>query len=257
MKSKVFIVGAGPGDPELLTVKAARLISEADIILHDHLVGSEILRLARPECKMVFVGKQNKNHLVVQEEINTLLVRAAEQYKNVVRLKGGDPFVFGRGGEEEITLNQNNISFETVPGISSSVAGPTYAGIPVTHRNVARSFTVVTGHQAKNHKDTIDWKNYAAVETLVVMMGVSKRDKIASDLISAGRPASEPVAYIEQATTSNQKVIVSTLGEVAKGGVEVKSPAVTVIGPVVHLREQLKWFGDSQVLEENQFIPVV
>lgn len=256
MLGKVYLVGAGPGDVELLTLKAARLLGEADILFHDHLVGSDILKLVNPNCKMVFVGKKNRCHVVKQEETNQLLVEAAKQYKTVVRLKGGDSFVFGRGGEEGLALNENNIEFEIIPGISSSIGAPAYAGIPVTHRKVARSVTIITGHQAKGVKEQLKWGDYAKLETLVILMGVYKRVEIAMGLIAGGRSVHEPVAFIEQATTKNQKVVIATLGEVAAGTVEVQSPAVTVIGEVVKLRNNLKWFKENCAPIENEFTPI-
>lgn len=246
MESKVYIVGAGPGDPELLTLKAHRLISSADIVFYDRLMSKEILEFCKQDCELVFVGKKDKRHFVTQEGTNQLIVDAARKHKVVVRLKGGDPFIFGRGGEEEIELHKQGISFETVPGVSSSVAAPAYAGIPLTHRYVARSFAVVTGHLAKDIKDEIVWSNFVNVDTLVVLMGIRRREQICKDLIGAGRSPDELIAFIENGATPDQRVVVSNLSDVSKGLTDVYPPAIMVIGQVVKFRDQLKWFTESE-----------
>jgi uroporphyrin-III C-methyltransferase len=234
---KVYIVGAGPGDPELLTLKARRIIGEADAILYDRLVSPEILSLTPHHAERIDCGKQNGRQSETQARIFDLLLHHARQPKVVVRLKGGDPMVFGRGAEEWEFLIRHNIETEIVPGVSSAIAVPALAGIPLTFRGVAKSFTVATGH-CRDGENT-RWEDYAAVDTLVVLMGVAHRASIARKLIAAGRPPDTPVAFIENGTTSQQRVVVADLGNVAAGTVEVATPAVMVVGEVVRLRNFL------------------
>ena len=232
---KVYLVGAGPGDPELLTLKAVKVISEADVILYDRLVSEEVLNYAKPDCKLVYVGKEDGKHTLPQEEINKLLVYYANVYEKVIRLKGGDPFVFGRGGEEALYLKEHGVPYEIVPGVSSIYAVPAYAGIPLTFRGVASSFAVVTGHECTGKEKRIDWRSFKGIDTLVVLMGVRNRQRIARELLEAGRSPEEPVAFVERGTTSEQRVVLSTLKEVASSPPEVKPPAVMVVGEVVRL----------------------
>ncbi len=232
---KVYLVGAGPGDPELLTLKAVKVISEADVILYDRLVSEEVLNYAKPDCKLVYVGKEDGKHTLPQEEINKLLVYYAGVYEKVIRLKGGDPFVFGRGGEEALYLKEHGVPYEIVPGVSSIYAVPAYAGIPLTFRGVASSFAVVTGHECTGKEKRIDWRSFKGIDTLVVLMGVRNRQRIARELLEAGRSPEEPVAFVERGTTSEQRVVLSTLKEVASSPPEVKPPAVMVVGEVVRL----------------------
>ncbi len=225
----VSLVGAGPGDPDLLTVKAVRLLSTAEVVVHDALVGDGVLALIPASAERIDVGKR-PGRPTPQEMISALLVELGRQGKRVVRLKGGDPFVFGRGGEEAQALAEAGVAFEVVPGISSSVAAPAAAGIPVTHRGVSAAFTVVTGHRRAGDPD-IDWQSLAAVGgTIVVLMGVSQRAEIAAELMVGGLATSTPVAAIESATTDAQVVGRCTLGELASA--DVRSPAVIVIGAV-------------------------
>lgn len=237
LAGRVYIVGAGPGDPDLLTRKAARLIEHADIILHDRLVTAEILALCNPRAILVDVGKEDGHHAKNQDQINWLMRDFAKRGCAVVRLKGGDPFLFGRGAEEVLFLREHDIPVEWVPGVSSAFASPEAAGIPVVYRGIAKAFTVVTGCGAGSGQ--IDWSRYARVETLAILMGVARRCEIARDLIAAGRDANEPVAFIESGTRPSQCVVEATLQEVAEGYVEVSSPAIFVIGEVVKLRHQL------------------
>ncbi|EDP74747.1 uroporphyrinogen-III C-methyltransferase [Hydrogenivirga sp. 128-5-R1-1] len=236
---KVYLVGAGPGDPELLTLKAVKVISSADVILYDRLVCDEVLSYAKPECKLVYVGKEDGKHTIPQEEINRLLVYYASSHERVVRLKGGDPFIFGRGGEEALYLKRYGIPYEVVPGVSSLYSVPAYAGIPLTFRGVASSFAVVTGHEATGKEKSIDWKAFKDIDTLVILMGVKNRQRIAQELVKLGRKPSEPVAFVERGTTPEQRVVVSTLGEVAKDPPEVSPPAIMVVGQVVGLQGEL------------------
>ncbi len=237
---KVYLVGAGPGDVELLTVKAVRVITSAKVILYDRLVNESILELAPKDCKLVYVGKSDGKHTLPQEEINALLVKFASLYPVVVRLKGGDPFIFGRGAEEALYLSERGIEFEVVPGVSSFYAVPAYAGISITFRKLSSSFAVVTGHEATGKEKSIDWKAFKDIDTVVVLMGVRNRSFICRELISAGRDPSEPVAFIERGTTPSQRVIISNLREVATSPPQVNPPAVMVIGKVVELHHQLR-----------------
>lgn len=236
-KPKVFLTGAGPGDPELLTVRAVRVLQAADVVLYDRLVSAEVLAVANPEAEFIYAGKSEGEQEQVQQWINEQLLAHARAGKLVVRLKGGDPLVFGRGAEEWRFLVENGVEVEEVPGLSSAYAAPGGAGIPLTFRGISRAFAVVTG-RCENGAPT-DWSRYAAVDTLVILMGVRGRAGIAQALIDAGRPAAEPVAFIERSTTDRERVIVCTLEEVASGLTEVESPAVFVAGEVVHLRPNL------------------
>ena len=228
----VALVGAGPGDPDLLTLKAARLLAAAEVVVHDALVGDGVLDLIPASAERIDVGKR-PGRPNPQEMISTLLVELGRQGKRVVRLKGGDPFVFGRGGEEAEALAHAGVPFEIVPGITSSVAAPAAAGIPVTHRGVSAAFTVVTGHRRHGEPD-VDWQSLARVGgTIVILMGVSQRAVIAAELMVGGLDASTPVAAIESATTDAQVVGRWTLGELATA--DVDSPAVIVVGAVAAL----------------------
>jgi uroporphyrin-III C-methyltransferase len=232
--SKVYLVGAGPGDPDLLTVKAARILARADVVLYDRLVSEEILALVNPSAELVYLGKHEGQQQEVQDQIFRTLRCYRGRRKTIVRLKGGDPMVFGRGAEEWLFLAENGIDTEIVPGISSSVAVPALCGIPVTFRGVATSFAVITGHS----KDGLnpDWARYAGIETLVILMGVKYRDKIAQALLESGRPSTQPVAFIERGSTPEERILIATLRDVATGLVAVESPAVFVVGDVVRVR---------------------
>lgn len=241
---KVYLVGGGPGDPELLTLKAYRVLREADVILYDALVSEDILALARPDCLKIYVGKRDGKHSLPQEEINELLYKFANVYDKIVRLKGGDPFVFGRGGEELLYLSEVGVDVEVVPGITSAIAAPSSAFIPVTHRGVASSFAVITGHPNRD----INWSDFAAIDTLVILMGVRNRCRIAKELIKAGRHPEEPVAFIEKATTPHQRRIFTTLGELSKNPPDVETPAVMVVGQVVEMGRKL--LGEAVTLSK-------
>lgn len=225
----ISLVGAGPGDPELLTIRGLRRLQQADVIVHDALVGTGVLALARPGAELIDVGKR-PGAPVPQELINALLVQLAGSGGNIVRLKGGDPFVFGRGGEEALALAAAGLDFEVVPGVSSVIAAPAAAGIPVTHRGVSALFTVVTGHRQRG-ETAVNWGALAqAGGTIVVLMGVAQRGIIAAALIEGGLPADTPVAAIRHATSSQQHVVRCALSELAD--VAVESPATIVIGAV-------------------------
>jgi uroporphyrin-III C-methyltransferase len=225
----ISLVGAGPGDPELLTIRGLRRLQEADVVVHDALVGTGVLALARPDAELIDVGKRPGTP-VPQELINELLVQLGRSGRNIVRLKGGDPFVFGRGGEEAIALIEAGLEFELVPGVSSVVAAPAAAGIPVTHRGVSASFTVVTGHRQRG-EPSVNWHALAqAGGTIVVLMGVSERATIATSLMEGGLAPDTPVAAIRHATSTQQHVVRCALSELAISPVE--SPATIVIGAV-------------------------
>ena len=228
---KVYIVGAGPGDPELLTIKALKILKSADVILYDALVSKDILELSNPKAIKVFVGKREGKHSLSQDEINELLYRYSLLYKNVVRLKGGDPFIFGRGGEEVYYLVNKNVEVEVIPGISSFYSAPESAYIPLTFRGISSSFAVITGNSVKE----INWNNFVNIDTIVVLMGVKKRREIAKALIDAGRNPDEDVAFIENATTPEQRTIFTNLKELSQNPPDINTPAVMVIGNVVKL----------------------
>lgn len=238
----VYIVGAGPGDPELLTIKALRALERADVVLYDRLVGAGILELIPGTAERVYVGKGHGDQDLLQPEIMLQLEEHARLGRNVVRLKGGDPFVFGRGAEEWAYLRARGVPVEVVPGISSSLAVPALAGIPLTYRAVARAFAVVTGHRAIDPETGLpaDWRDYVRVDTLVILMGVGERVGIATELIEAGRKASQACAFIERGSTPQERVLISSLQDVSDGLTEVSAPAVWVIGDVVNLRETLR-----------------
>ncbi|MDY5794865.1 MAG: uroporphyrinogen-III C-methyltransferase [Fusobacterium gastrosuis] len=247
-KGKAYIIGAGPGDFELLTLKAKRVIENADCIIYDRLISPNILDLPKSTAELIYLGKENTEGGLIQDEINQTLVKKCLEGKNVARVKGGDPFVFGRGGEEIDALVENGISFEVIPGITSSISVPAYAGIPVTHRGLARSFHVFTGHTMENGK-WHNFENIAKLEgTLVFLMGVKNLDLIVSDLIKNGKSSKTPVAIIEKGATRKQRVSVGTLEnilEIAEKN-KVKSPAITIIGEVVNLRETFSWFEPKE-----------
>lgn len=238
---KVYLVGAGPGDPELLTVRAAKLIASADVIVFDNLVSAEILAMARPDAERIYVGKKAGNHAVPQEEINQLLVRLARQEQMVVRLKGGDPYIFGRGGEEAETLVQEQIDFAVVPGITSASGAAAYAGIPLTHRDHAQSCFFVTGH-LKDDTWNLDWPTLARPgQTLVIYMGLTSLPQISQQLIAHGMPPTTPAACIRHATLEDQTTLVGTVEslpqQVREAG--IKPPALLIIGSVVSLHHTL------------------
>ncbi len=245
---KVYLVGAGPGDPELLTLKGRRCLEEAEVVLYDHLIDQALLAHARPGAELILGGKRARDWVLDQEEINNLLVRKALEGKVVVRLKGGDPFVLGRGGEEAEALVRSGVPFEVVPGITSAIAVPAYSGIPVTHRRLASSFAVVTGHEDPTREDSrIAWDRLAtAVDTLIFLMGMENLAAIARKLIEHGRSAATPVALVHRGTGPRQKTLTGTLQDIAGRAKDAGfgPPAVTIIGEVAGLREGLRWFDN-------------
>lgn len=234
---KLYLVGAGPGDPELLTLKAVRVIGQCDVVLYDRLVNESILSYARPDAELIYVGKHQGEQERTQREIFQQILRHARDGKQIVRLKGGDPLIFGRGGEEWALAVEHGIDFELVPGVSSALAVPGLAGIPLTFRRLSQSFAIVTGHCHQGASR--DWDAFRGIDTLVFLMGVANRDEIARGLIAAGRPSEEPVAFVHSGSLPQQHVIESTLAEVAAGNVSVHNPAVLIVGSVVKLRERL------------------
>ncbi|OGA51340.1 MAG: uroporphyrinogen-III C-methyltransferase [Betaproteobacteria bacterium RIFCSPLOWO2_12_FULL_62_13] len=241
---EVYIVGAGPGDPELLTLKAARLIREADTIVHDRLVAPEILQLARPQAERIYVGKARSAHVVPQAEINALLIGLAAAGKRVVRLKGGDPFVFGRGAEEAEALAQAGIPFEVVPGVTAGCGAAAYAGIPLTHRDFAHACIFATGCLSAGNTD-LDWAMLARPrQTVVIYMGLAALELICSRLVSHGLAPDTPAALVEKATTPSQRVITGTLASLPERvrSAAAKPPTLVIIGEVVKLRARLDWF---------------
>jgi len=245
-KGTVYLVGAGPGDAGLMTMRGAELLARADVVVYDALVNGDLLRLAPVGAELIYAGKRSGDHAMPQEELNQLLVEKARDGKRVVRLKGGDPYVFGRGGEEAEVLAAAGIPFEVVPGISSSIAGPNYAGIPLTHRDHCSSFSVITGHEDPTKEEVdVDWAQVArSPGTKVVLMGVTRIGKIAEALIANGMTATTPVAVIRWATTGRQQSVFGTLKTIAEvvEAAKFKPPAIIVIGDVVQLRTKLNWF---------------
>jgi len=245
---KVYLVGAGPGDPGLLTIKGMECIRKANVVVYDRLVHPSILKYVPSDAEMIYVGKISSDHTMRQEEINQLLVDKAMEDKIVVRLKGGDPFIFGRGGEEAEVLVANGIKFEIVPGISSAVAVPAYAGIPVTHRGLCSTLGIITGHEDPGKTtSSIKWdKISTGIDTLVFLMGVENLSNIVANLINNGRDPSSPIALVRWGTRAEQETISGTLANIVdKVRLQgFKSPAVTVVGDVVNLREKLRWFDN-------------
>ncbi|WP_408009306.1 uroporphyrinogen-III C-methyltransferase [Pseudalkalibacillus sp. A8] len=251
---KVYLVGAGPGDPDLITVKALKCIQEADIILYDRLVNKRLLDAAKSNATLVYCGKLPNYHLIEQETINHLLVKYAKHGKVVTRLKGGDPFVYGRGAEEAEALAMNGIPFEIVPGITAGIAAPAYAGIPVTHRDVGSSFAVVTGHRSKGKPDDKNWGNLVnGVDTLIIYMGVKNLPYICDSLLKHGKDPDTPIALIHWGTTSEQRTVTGTLRTIVGivNAKKVENPSMIIVGEVVSLREKIAWFQDCESHKER------
>ncbi|MFS0725754.1 uroporphyrinogen-III C-methyltransferase [Paenibacillus sp. 1P07SE] len=248
----VYLTGAGPGDPKLITVRGLETIRLAQVLIYDRLVAEELLREAAPDAELLYVGKASGHHTLPQEEINELIASRAARGLTVTRLKGGDPFVYGRGGEEAVYLADRGIPFEVVPGISSCIAAPAYAGIPVTHRRMAASFAVITGHECAGKSGaSVDWTWAAGAETLVVLMGLQQLHSITERLLASGKPPGTPVALIQSGTKSGaQRVVTGRLDRIAElpETSELSSPVTIVIGPVVAMRERIAWLAGDEPL---------
>ncbi|AEH44750.1 uroporphyrin-III C-methyltransferase [Thermodesulfatator indicus DSM 15286] len=245
MPGKVYLIGAGPGDPGLITEKGRRVIAKADVIVYDYLANPRFLALTREDAEKIYVGKKGGDHTLSQEGINQLLVEKAKEGKTVARLKGGDPFLFGRGGEEAEVLVEHGIPFEIVPGVTSAIAAPAYAGIPVTHREHTSTFTMVTGHEDPTKEDSaIDWEALARIGTIAFLMGMKNLPRICENLLRHGKPEDTPVAVVRWGTTPRQKVVVGNLGNIVAKVEEAKlgPPSIILVGEVVKLREKLNWF---------------
>ncbi|NPA50510.1 MAG: uroporphyrinogen-III C-methyltransferase [Epsilonproteobacteria bacterium] len=242
MAGKVYLTGAGPGDKELLTLKALKIIQKADVIVYDRLANKEILKEAKEGCKFIYVGKADSHHTIPQEEINEILYQEALKNEIVVRLKGGDPLVFGRGGEEALYLKKRGIKFEFIPGITSAIAVPEYAGIPVTHRGLTVSFRVVTGHEAAKEKSQITWENFKSDDTIIFLMGLHRLDFIVNKLIEIGKPKDYPIAVISKGTWPDEKTVIGTLENIVEKAKGLETPALIVVGRVVELHKDLSWF---------------
>ncbi len=242
---EVYLVGTGPGDPELLTLRALRLMQQADVVLYDNLVSPEINALLPATIERIYVGKERNKHTLRQEAINQLMVDLAQQGKRVLRLKGGDPFVFGRGGEEIQTLAENGIHFQVVPGITAAVGVTAYAGIPLTHRDYAQACVFVTGH-LKDGSMNLDWPALARPrQTVVIYMGLLALPALCGKLMEHGMPSDTPIAVIQQGTTERQRVVVADLATMpqAAEAAQLKAPTLIVVGDVVRLREKLDWYS--------------
>lgn len=237
---KVYLTGAGPGDMDLLTVKALRLVQKADVIIYDRLVNPDILKEAKAACECIYVGKEDKHHILPQEEINTLLFEKAQAHDVVVRLKGGDSVVYGRGGEEALFLAARGIEFTFVPGVTSAIAVPEMANIPITHRGKSASFRVVTGYEAPDKGYAqLDWTSFKQDETIIFLMGLHQLEHISTQLQYIGKPKDYPVAVISRGTLPDEKVIISTLERIYEDAKDLPTPALIVVGRVVEVREVL------------------
>jgi len=241
----VYLVGAGPGDPGLLTLRGLECLQKADVVVHDRLANQQLLEYATL-AEIIDVGKRPDHHPVPQERINAILVEEARKGKTVVRLKGGDPFVFGRGGEEAQELAEAGISFEIVPGVTSAIAVPAYAGIPVTQRKMACSVAFITGHCAGSKPLDVNWQALSqGVDTLVFLMGVHNLKLIVTSLLEVGRSPETPIALIERGTLPEQKVVTGTLANILDKAVDIEPPAIIIIGEVVRLQSSLEWFKSN------------
>lgn len=256
---KVYLVGAGPGDPKLITVKGAEVLAQADVIVYDRLASPVLLDYARKDAELIYVGKLPDRHIIPQDDINQILVNQAQQGKMVVRLKGGDPSIFGRVGEEAECCVQHHIPFEVIPGITSGIAAPMYAGIPLTHRDYNSTVAIITGHKRTDGRGGVEiqWdKISTGIETLVFYMGVKNLPYIREQLMAHGRSPATPVALVRWGTLPGQETLVGTLENIVEKVEEAqfKPPAIIVVGEVVHLREKLQWFEKELLNQEEEVI---
>jgi uroporphyrin-III C-methyltransferase len=249
MSGKVYICGAGPGDPKLMTVRAMELLKSCDVVLYDRLVGQAIIDQIPENTEKVYVGRAVGDPTTHQKHTNELMVSYAKKGKSVLRLKGGDPFIFGRGAEEAEYLLKHDTGFEIIPGITSAIASPAYAGIPLTHRRYSSSVAIVTGHEGAEKEDSplsVNWKKLpGAVDTIVVLMGIGQIEQIAGDLMKAGLKGSTKFAIVESGTTAKQRVVTGNLANIARvtGKSQIKPPAIVIIGKVASLHKKLEWFS--------------
>ena len=255
---KVYLIGAGPGDPGLITVKGLECVKKADVIIYDYLANERLLEHRRPDAELIYVGKQGGRHTLPQDEINSLIVKRAKEGKIVARLKGGDPFIFGRGGEEAEELADDGIPFEIVPGVTAATAVPTYAGIPLTHRDHTASVAFVTGHEDPTKEESkVHWDRIATgIGTLVFFMGMKNLQSIVDNLVSHGRSAETPVALIQWGTRTDQRVVTGTLKDIVPKVKEAKlgPPAIIVVGEVVRLREKLNWYESKPLFGKRVIV---
>jgi uroporphyrin-III C-methyltransferase/precorrin-2 dehydrogenase/sirohydrochlorin ferrochelatase len=252
---EVYLIGGGPGDPDLLTFRALRLMQKADVVVHDRLISKEVLELTRRDAERIYVGKERDNHTVPQEDINQLLADLAKQGKRVCRLKGGDPFVFGRGGEEIETLTENGVNFQVVPAITAALGASAYAGIPLTHRDYSQAAVFVTGH-LKDGSMNLNWSALAQPnQTVVFYMGLKGLPVICSTLMEHGLPSDTPIALVQQATTPRQRVFTGTLGDMPEriANEQVKAPTLIIVGNVVKLHDKLNWFRSQAMIEQGEY----
>lgn len=248
----VYLVGAGPGDPDLLTIKAVRLLEQAEVVVYDRLVSDAVLNYIAPGATRIFAGKASRRQGMPQQEINELLVELAKKGRRVVRLKGGDPFVFGRGSEEAVHLIENGVSFEVVPGITAAVACAAYAGIPLTHRGLAKSVRIITGHRRDDTALDFDWSNLADEETtLVIYMGLANIELICSNLIDGGASPDLPAAAVQRGSTADQQRVLGTVGSLPGLVAEaaLQAPTLVIIGHVVGLADRLDWYIPNEAAD--------
>ncbi|SFD89872.1 uroporphyrinogen-III C-methyltransferase [Lentibacillus persicus] len=251
---KVYLTGAGPGDPDLITVKGLKSIQQADVILYDRLINPELLEHTKVGAELIYCGKLPERHSLAQDEINALLCQFAKEGKTVTRLKGGDPFIFGRGGEEADVLSQQAIEFEIIPGITSGAAAPAYAGIPLTHRDYSSSVAFVSGVSKPDILSEQYWEHLAqGADTLCIYMGVKNLPDICAKLIRYGRANETPIALVNWGTTEDQKTVTGTLKTIVEKAAEVKNPSMIIVGEVVRLREKLQWFEEKAMDEKVRF----
>ncbi|BAC13611.1 uroporphyrinogen-III C-methyltransferase [Oceanobacillus iheyensis] len=249
---KVYLVGAGPGDPELITLKGLKAIQQSDIILYDRLVNEELLGYASKNAELIYCGKSPEHHSLTQDNINKLLCAYAKEDKIVTRLKGGDPFIFGRGGEEAMVLRENGLIFEIIPGITSGSAAPTYAGIPLTHRDYSSSVSFVSGVSKTGEEHERYWEHLAkSSDTLCIYMGVKSLPEICERLIRYGRHSTTPIAVIHWGTTEMQQTVTGTLEDITHVTEKLKNPSMIIIGEVVRLRDEIQWFNEETIEHFN------
>lgn len=251
INGRVYLIGAGPGDPELITLKGKKALESADVVVYDRLANPELLAFTSPDSEHIFVGKKPGAPSVSQNRINEILISKALEGKTIARLKGGDPFIFGRGGEECEALAAKKISYEVIPGISSILAAPAYAGIPLTHRNMGRSFTVVTGHTLTGTYDFENWEHLSRADTLVILMGMRNLQKITDLLLRFGMPNGTPVTIIERATYNDQKTVTGTLSTIGEKAEKMSSPATIVVGELASMSNDLGWFENHHMHIED------